>query len=210
MPQGHSEDRREHWNEVYATKPADSVSWYQSVPQLSLDLIGRAELAPDSAIIDIGGGASALAGRLLQKGCRDVTVLDIAATALGVARAGLGEDAERIRWIVADITEWRPERRYDLWHDRAVFHFLTATADRDAYLAALRAGTRAGSQVIIATFAPDGPERCSGLPVQRYAPQELADVLGEDFALVEAGSTQHLTPGGATQQFQFSRFARRR
>ncbi len=204
-----TENRSQHWNTVYATKPADSVSWYQSVPQLSLDMIGRAGLAQEAAVIDIGGGASALAGCLLQAGYRDVTVLDISATALQVARAGLGEDAGRIRWIVDDITAWRPERRYDLWHDRAVFHFLTAQPERDAYLAALRAGTRAGSQIVIATFAPDGPERCSGLPVQRYSPQSLAQTLGEDFALLESGREDHRTPGGNTQHFKFSRFLRR-
>jgi SAM-dependent methyltransferase len=204
-----TENRSQHWNEVYATKPADSVSWYQPAPRLSLDLIGRAGLAPDAAVIDIGGGASALAGRLLQAGYRDVAVLDISATALQVARSGLGEAAGRIRWIVDDITAWRPERRYDLWHDRAVFHFLTAQPERDAYLTALRAGTRAGSQIVIATFAPDGPERCSGLPVQRYSPQSLAETLGEDFALLESGREDHRTPGGNLQHFQFSRFVRR-
>ncbi len=203
-----SDDRREHWNEVYATKPADSVSWYQSVPQLSLDLIGRTGFAPEAAIIDIGGGASALAGRLLQNGHRDITVLDISATALGVARAALGAEAEHIHWIAEDITVWRPQRQYAVWHDRAVFHFLTAEMDRSAYLAALRAGTTAGSQVVIATFAPDGPERCSGLPVQRYSPQSLAETLGEDFTLVDSGREAHLTPGGNTQHFQFSRFSR--
>jgi len=204
-----SDDRREHWNEVYATKPADSVSWYQSVPQLSLDLIGRAGLAPEAAIIDIGGGASALAGRLLQNGYRDITVLDIAATALGVARAALGAAAGRIHWIAEDITAWRPQRQYALWHDRAVFHFLTRAEDRAAYLGALRAGTQAGSQIIIATFAPDGPERCSGLPVQRYSPQSLAETLGADFTLLESGRQDHRTPGGNMQHFQFSRFSRR-
>ncbi len=203
-----SDDRREHWNEVYATKAADSVSWYQSVPQLSLDLIGRAGLAPEAAIIDIGGGASALAGRLLQSDYRDITVLDISATALGGARAALGAEAERIHWIAGDITAWHPQRKYAVWHDRAVFHFLTAETDRSAYLAALRAGTQAGSQIIIATFAPDGPERCSGLPVQRYAPQDLATVLGDDFVLAETTREDHRTPGGNTQHFQFSRFSR--
>ncbi len=204
-----SDSRREHWNEVYATKPADSVSWYQSVPRFSLDLIGRAGLAPEAAIIDIGGGASALAGRLLQNGYRDVTVLDISATALGVARAALGAEAERIHWIAEDITAWRPQRQYALWHDRAVFHFLPQAEDRAAYLAALRAGTKPGSQILIATFAPDGPERCSGLPVQRYSPQSLAETLGEGFMLVDFSRDDHLTPGGNTQHFQFSRFTRR-
>lgn len=205
-----TEDRRQHWNTVYATKPADTVSWYQAVPQVSLDLIGRAAVSRQAAIIDIGGGASLLADRLLQAGYSDVTVLDIAETALAATRARLGADAARIHWVVSDITTWHPARRYDLWHDRAVFHFLTAEADRNAYLAALRAGTQAGSQVVIATFAPDGPERCSGLPVQRYAPQELAAVLGDDFALAETAREDHRTPGGNIQHFQFSRFLRRR
>lgn len=203
-----TEDRSQHWNSVYATRPADTVSWYQAVPQISLDLIARAAIDPQAAIIDIGGGASALAGRLLQAGYGDITVLDIAGTALAASRARLGADAARIHWIVEDITAWKPQRRYDLWHDRAVFHFLTADADRSAYLAALRAGTQAGSRIIIATFAPDGPERCSGLPVQRYAPQDLATVLGDDFVLAETTREDHRTPGGNTQHFQFSRFSR--
>lgn len=208
MPQDDREHWREHWNEVYATRPADAVSWYQAVPQLSLDLIGRANIASDAAIIDIGGGASALASRLLHAAYRDITVLDIAATALGTARAQLGEDAMRIHWIVDDITAWQPQRRYDLWHDRAVFHFLTDADNRTAYLAAMRAGTRAGSQIVIATFALDGPERCSGLPVQRYSPQSLADALGPDFMLVESAAERHPTPGGSVQSFQFGRFQR--
>lgn len=201
-------ERSQHWNTVYTTKTADSVSWFEAVPRQSLDLIGRATTAADS-VIDIGGGASLLADHLIANGYGDVTVLDIAESALAASRLRLGDKAASIHWIVADITDWQPVRSYDLWHDRAVFHFLTAPADRAAYLAALRNGTHRNSQIVIATFAPDGPERCSGLPVQRYSPQSLADTLGGDFTLLEAGNMDHRTPSGTTQHFQFSRFARR-
>jgi trans-aconitate methyltransferase len=201
-------ERSQHWNTVYTTKAAESVSWFQAVPQQSLDLIGRATTATAS-VIDIGGGASRLAGHLIANGYGDVTVLDIAESALAASRLRLGDKAAHIHWIVADITDWQPARSYDLWHDRAVFHFLTAPADRAAYLAALRKATHRDSQIVIATFAPDGPERCSGLPVQRYSPQSLADTLGEAFALLEADSMDHRTPGGVIQHFQFSRFTRR-
>lgn len=203
-------ERSSHWNTVYTTKAEDSVSWFQPVPQISLDLIGRAGATAASAIIDIGGGASALVDHLLDAGHRDVSVLDIADSALAKTRARLGpERAGQVHWLVADIAAWKPARVYDIWHDRAVFHFLTDPADRAAYLAALRAGTKAGSQVIIGTFAADGPERCSGLPVQRYAPADLAATLGADFTVVEALPHDHRTPGGSIQKFQFSRFLRR-
>lgn len=202
-------ERSQHWNTVYRTKPADSVSWFEPVPQMSLGLIRRAAIAPDGAIIDIGGGASSLPDSLLAAGQTDISVLDVSESALAKSRDRLGDAAARIQWIVADITAWQPTRRYELWHDRAVFHFLVGDKDREAYLAALHSGTRAGSQVVIATFALDGPERCSGLPVQRYSSQSLADTLGDDFSLLEAGQEEHLTPGGAIQRFQFSRFARR-
>lgn len=203
-------DRHDHWAKVYATKGEAEVSWFQPVPQVSLDLIARAGIAKDAAFIDIGAGASRLVDHLQAAGHTDLTVLDIAAAALEKAKARLApEDARRIHWIATDITAWTPPRAYALWHDRAVFHFLVEPADRAAYRRALLAGTKPGSQIIIGTFAPDGPEKCSGLPVQRYSGESLAAELGPDFALIEQGRDDHRTPGGNLQHFQFCRFIRR-
>lgn len=202
--------RQDHWAKVYATKGETEVSWFQPVPQVSLDLVAHAGTPRNAAIIDIGAGASRLVDALLAAGYGDLTVLDIAAAALEKAKARLKPvDAARVAWIAADITAWTPPRDYALWHDRAVFHFLTDPADRAAYRRALQAGTRPGSQIIIGTFAPDGPSICSGLPVQRYSAENLAAELGPDYALLEQGRDDHRTPGGNTQHFQFCRFARR-
>jgi trans-aconitate methyltransferase len=159
-------------------------------------------------VIDIGGGASRLADALLELGYSHITVLDIAAAALEKSQARLGPKAAQIAWLVADITQWQPPQTYALWHDRAVFHFLTEAADRAVYKRALLAGTQAGSHVVIASFAPDGPERCSGLPVRRYSPQSLQAELGADFRLENSRQDEHRTPGGNIQRFQFSRFIR--
>lgn len=201
-------DRKQHWDTVYTTKAVDQVSWFQDTPALSLDLISRSGTSRVAPLIDIGGGASRLVDALLAQGYSDVTVLDIAEAALSASRARLGNRAQNVHWVVADITQWQPARPYALWHDRAVFHFLTDHADRDAYRRALNMGTTAGSQVIIASFAPDGPERCSGLPVMRYTPESLQTELGADFALEDARHEEHRTPGGSIQRFQYSRFRR--
>jgi hypothetical protein len=200
--------RRAHWAHVYEAKAADSVSWYQPVPEPSLSALDGAGVAPTASVVDVGGGASRLVDVLLARGFSDLTVLDVAAPALGLSRARLGAAAERVTWIVADVTRWRPERRWDVWHDRAVFHFLTDVNDRAAYRCALEAGTAAGSVVVIATFAPDGPERCSGLPVQRWSPETLAEELGPAFALERTWREAHHTPAGATQTFQWTVFRR--
>lgn len=200
--------REQHWQEVYSTKGEDEVSWFQDRPQTSLDLIAQTGLTPDASLIDIGGGASRLVDALLAADWRDIAVLDIAGAALAKARERLGPQGAGVDWIVADITQWRPQRRYDLWHDRAVFHFLTDAADRAAYKAALRAAVAPGGHVVIGSFAPDGPERCSGLPVQRYSPDSLQAELGPDFVLQQALQEEHHTPAGRLQHFQFSRFRR--
>ena len=200
-------DSKQHWDEVYARKAEDAVSWFQSCPEMSLALIAAAGLKPDDAIVDIGGGASRLVDHLMAMGHKDVTVLDVAAAALEKSRARLGEQAEQVHWVVADITRWRPERRYQLWHDRAVFHFLTDSAARAAYRRALEAGLAHGGHAIIASFALDGPERCSGLPVQRYSPETLAVELGPSFNLLEQLQEEHATPAGKLQRFQYSVFS---
>ncbi len=198
----------DHWQRVYEAKRPEEVSWYQPVPEPSLDALDRLGIGPAASLIDVGGGASALAGELAERGWRDVTVLDIAASAFGTARGRLGEKSESVRWIESDILQWRPDRTYDLWHDRALFHFLTDPAERSRYVEVLRAATRAGSLVIIATFALDGPEQCSGLPVQRHDAESLRTALGEGFSPVEAWRQAHVTPWGATQSFQWCVFRR--
>ena len=201
-------DREMHWQNVYATKAANEVSWYQDNPVPSLDLIAATGISTDAAIIDVGGGASRLVDALLDRGFQAITILDLSAKALETTKQRLGRRAEGVNWIAADVTTWQPRLSYDLWHDRAAFHFLTEAADRDAYVARLKAAVRSGGHVIIATFAPDGPERCSGLPTVRYDPDALARTLGPGFDLVESRRHDHVTPGGNTQRFQFSRFVR--
>lgn len=197
-------DRAQHWDKVFTTKAEDSVSWHEAVPQTSIELLRRAGFTAGSAVIDIGGGASRLVDHLLAQGARDLTVLDISAAALATARTRLGTAAERVVWIAADVTDWQPARRYDIWHDRAAFHFLTDPEDRAAYVATLYRALAPGGHAVIATFASDGPERCSGLPVLRYSPDTLAAALGPGFHPVESRLQRHLTPSGAEQLFQFS------
>lgn len=200
--------REQHWQEVYSTKDEAEVSWFQDRPQTSLGLIAQTGLSSDASLIDIGGGASRLVDALLAAGWRDIAVLDIAGAALAKARVRLGPQGAGVDWIVADITAWQPRRRYDLWHDRAVFHFLASPGDRAAYKAALRSAIAPGGHVVIGSFALDGPERCSGLPVQRYSPETLSAELGPDYVLEQALQEDHHTPAGRVQHFQFSRFRR--
>ncbi len=200
-------ERKDHWDAVYSQKKPTEVSWYQSHPAASLKAIGLTGIR-DEPMIDVGGGASDLTMLLLRQGWGDVTVLDISEAALDVVARRLGEDAERVQRIAANITQWTPPRRYALWHDRAVFHFLTDADDRAAYLAALRRGLRAGGYAILATFAPDGPEKCSGLPVRRYSAAELAAELGSEFQLLHHWAERHDTPGGTGQAFTWTVFRR--
>jgi SAM-dependent methyltransferase len=202
-------DRSSHWETVYSTKAENEVSWFQESPDISLALIRATGATKESAIIDIGGGASRLADALLRDGYRRVAVLDLSAHALDAVKQRIGGASKEIDWIVADVTTWTPARTFDVWHDRAAFHFLTAASDRAAYIDRLRRAVVAGGHVIIATFALDGPEKCSGLPVQRYDAKGLAAELGPDFELVETQSDVHRTPWASTQSFQFSRFRRR-
>lgn len=203
-------DRTTHWDNVYTTKDEAEVSWFQDSPTISLDMIRAAKPGLGAAVIDIGGGASRLVDALLQDGYRDIAVLDLSANALEAAKKRIGAAASTIDWIVADATTWRPVKTYDVWHDRAAFHFLTDPRDRAAYVERLRSAVGPGGQVIIATFAPDGPEKCSGLPVQRHDSASLSGELGPEFELVETQSEMHHTPWHSTQAFQFSRFRRRR
>lgn len=200
--------REAHWNRVYGTKQSAEVSWYQPFPDRSLRMIGDTGVGRHDALIDVGGGASLLTDRLLDAGYSDLTVLDVAASAFEHCRSRLGDAAGRVEWIVADVTRFEPRRRYNLWHDRAVLHFLVDEAERQRYLDALRAALVAGGHLVIATFGPQGPERCSGLAVRRYDPEGLESLLGRDFALRAAELEDHVTPSGVTQQFLYTRWQR--
>lgn len=191
-----------HWENVYQTRATDAVSWFQPHAQLSLDLIGSCSVDRDAPVIDIGGGASTLVDDLLVLGHTDVSVLDISAAALQAAQRRLGARAADVHWLVGDITEaGLPVNHYVVWHDRAVFHFLTEPAQRARYVALLRLSLRQAGHVIIATFANDGPEKCSGLPVRRYSATTLQQEFGEGFTLLEQRREAHRTPGGAVQNF---------
>lgn len=197
-------NRRDHWENIYAAKSENEVSWFEKNPAPSLELIDLARLTPDSTIVDIGGGASRLVDSLVARGFRHVTVLDLSKSALDTAKARLGDRGGQVRWVVADVTTWEPSQNYDLWHDRAAFHFLTNEVDRTAYLKRLTKALRPGGHIIVGTFALDGPERCSGLPVKRYDAVSLAITLGDEFELVATRSHAHCTPWGAVQNFCFS------
>jgi ubiquinone/menaquinone biosynthesis C-methylase UbiE len=198
-------DRQRHWQSTHAKKGEREHSWFQESAQPSLALIEEFG-TPSSAVIDIGGGTSRLAGALLECGFQDVTVLDLSSAALATAQKRIGDAARRIHWVVADVTEWEPPRAYDVWHDRATFHFLITESERAAYLSRLAQALKPGGHAIIATFAPDGPTRCSGLPVQRYDIETLRELLGADFHLTSAQRREHVTPWGSMQPFQFSVF----
>lgn len=201
--------RRAHWETVYATEREDEVSWFEASPEISLELIQATGVARSASIIDIGGGASRLIDALVDTGYSTVSVLDLSETALSRAREPLGGRAKDVTWIAADVTSWHPAPdAYDVWHDRAAFHFLVEASDRSAYVERLAYALRPGGHVIIGTFALDGPERCSGLPVMRYDAALLGRTLGPSFALVETRRHDHLTPGGRRQAFQFGRFQR--
>lgn len=202
-------DRREHWEATYRGKAPEAVSWFQARPAASLHLIAQAGASCDARIIDVGGGASALVDHLLDAGFHQLTVLDLAAEPLRKARERLGPRAERVRWVVADAVSWLPDHPYDLWHDRAAFHFLTDPRDRVRYRDTLAAALAPGGQAIIATFALDGPISCSGLPVVRYDAAALAKEFAEHFDLVEDLRDEHTTPAGKLQPFTFCRLRRR-
>jgi 2-polyprenyl-3-methyl-5-hydroxy-6-metoxy-1,4-benzoquinol methylase len=201
-------NRTEHWNTVYTTKAPDEVSWHQVRPEMSLGLIEHAGIARDKGIIDVGGGASTLVDHLLAAGYSRLAVLDISHAALEYAQARLGEKAARVEWMVADVTEFTPPHSVALWHDRAVFHFLTEAADRRKYVESLRRTVPPGGQVIIATFAPHGPEKCSGLEVCRYDAAGICAELGAEFELVERADETHRTPWDTGQAFGYYRFRR--
>ena len=205
MDTGH---RQDHWQRAYEATTDQEVSWHQESPEPSLTLVTAATASLASPIIDIGGGTSHLFDHLVRGGYSRVSVLDVSPSALAKAKARLGARAAEVHWITADITTWTPTELYEVWHDRATFHFMVTEADRSAYLARLRQALAPGGHVVIATFALDGPQKCSGLPVMRYDAESLAPMLGHDFMLVSSMPHLHRTPWGTVQSFQFSVFRR--
>ena len=203
-----TENRQGHWQRTYEAKAEQEVSWHQDSPEPSLRLVTAAAASLASPIIDIGGGTSHLVDHLVQRGYSHIAVLDVSSAALDTAQKRLGAQAAAVDWIAADITTWTPTDRYDVWHDRATFHFMVSVADRAAYLASLKLALSPGGRAIIATFDLDGPEKCSGLPVMRYDSESLANTLGQEFTLVGSERHLHQTPWGAVQAFQFSMFRR--
>ncbi|AGG88454.1 class I SAM-dependent methyltransferase [Rhodanobacter denitrificans] len=202
-------DKQQHWETVYRTKAPEAVSWYRPHLDTSLALIERA--APDrgAAVLDVGGGASTLVDDLLARGYRDLNVLDISAEALNVARERLGKSADAVTWLVADLLDAPlQEARYDLWHDRAVFHFLTQAEQRARYVQQLTRALKPGGHAVLATFGPQGPLRCSGLDTVRYDAEGLARALGDGFALIDSALEFHATPFGTTQPFLYALFRR--
>ncbi len=202
-------DRTQHWDHAYATKRETEVSWFEPEARLSLGLIKANSASTADAVIDIGGGASRLVDAVLEAGYSDVTVLDLSKVALEASKRRLSGRSSNANWIVADITDWQPSRRYQIWHDRAAFHFLTAAHDQAAYVACVEKALHHGGYAIIGTFAPNGPGMCSGLPVARYDSGTLGRTLGPAFALIETRLFSHRTPMGRTQEFQFSVFRHR-
>ncbi len=193
---------KDHWEQVYAKTPVDTVSWFQPHAEQSVGLIRDTGLPRSAALIDIGGGASMLVDDLLAQGYQDLSVLDLSGAALAAARQRLGAEAQRVRWLEGDITEIAlPEQAYDLWHDRAVFHFLTTPRQRQAYVDAVLRAVKPGGHVIVATFAEDGPTQCSGLPVVRYSPDGLHAEFGAPFTLLRHEEEAHRTPRGGVQKF---------
>lgn len=197
-------DEQLYWDTIYKTKAPDAVSWYRSHLEKSLELIERTAGARSATIIDVGGGEATLVDDLLAHGYQNVSVLDISQTAIDVSRQRLGQAADKVTWLVADITQVElPEQHYDVWHDRAVFHFLTHPEQRAAYVRQVARAMKPGGNVIVATFGPEGPKMCSGLEIVRYDAESLHDQFGARFRLVESVTELHQTPFGATQQFLY-------
>ena len=200
--------RKDHWERVYTTKGEQDVSWFESLPAVSLQMLEASGLTRETCVLDVGGGDSRLVDHLAARGMDCLAVLDVSGAALQRAQSRLGDAAKLPVWIEADVTgEWTLQPM-DIWHDRAVFHFLTAPEDQARYLEHLRAVLKVRGSAIIATFGLDGPEKCSGLPVTRYFPESLAERLGTSFTLLESRRHLHHTPSGNAQAFQYSRFTR--
>jgi len=201
-------NRQDHWNQVYRERGPQKLSWFQRRPELSLAIIASSGIEKDAGVIDVGGGTSALVDSLLDGGYQQIAVLDISGAALDQSRSRLGVRADAVEWYEADVTTFEPPHRFGLWHDRAVFHFLTEAEDRRAYVATLRRTLQPGGTVVISTFAIDGPPKCSGLEVVRYDADSMCAELGAEFQLQEVQREIHLTPWQTEQRFIYFRLKR--
>lgn len=199
-------DRKDHWNDVYRKRKADEVSWFQERPILSLRMIESSVPEHNAAIIDVGGGTSRLVDCLVADGYENVSVLDISGEALHHAQGRLGAESRKVRWIEGDVTEFNSGQKFRFWHDRAVFHFLTKPEEVRRYLAVMGSSLDSGAFAMIATFAPDGPEKCSGLFVQRYSHESLQEILGLPYEMLRKEQEVHLTPSGVSQKFIYTLF----
>lgn len=199
-------DKKTHWEKVYSTKQLNEVSWYQPNPSVSLTFIQELGIPRQASVIDIGGGDSLLADHLLAAGFTDITVLDISEAAIERAKKRLGANASKIKWVVTDITEFRPERTYDFWHDRATFHFLTTDNEVQTYLSISQKAINPGGKLLIGTFAENGPEKCSGLPVKQYSEESMSTTIRRWFEKIKCIHTDHLTPFNTIQHFLFCSF----
>jgi trans-aconitate methyltransferase len=189
-----------HWDGAYAQGDG-TRSWFEKHPDMSLQMLGSARISAADALIDVGGGASPLTGALLERGFRDLTVLDISAPGMQQARDRLGSRADQVHWLTADVLSWRPQRHYQAWHDRAVYHFLTTDEHLQQYLHTLDTATAPDAIAVFGCFAPDGPQHCSGLPVARYSPAQLARQIGAKWLLISRDREEHITPAGTLQPF---------
>lgn len=201
--------RREHWDGVYRGPAADVASWSQPTPATSLVILDGIGIGPPTSLVDVGGGESRLVDALLSRGLTDLSVVDLSAVALDASRRRLGAAGQPVSFVLADVTTWRPARRFEVWHDRAVLHFLVDDADRAAYFGAMDAALGPGGHAVIAAYAPDGPTRSAGLPVVRYSPAQLLELAGPGYAGVRASREEHRTPGGQVHPFTWVVLRRR-
>ena len=202
-------DRKSHWEQVYATRMAEKLGWYKPRLDTSLSWLAELNLGRSASIIDVGGGASTLVDDLVDAGYESITVLDVAEEALAASKKRLGRQSEMVMWLSGDITDYSlPPNRFALWHDRAMLHFLVDAEQRDAYHANLMQSLQPGGHVIIGVFAPEAPEKCSGLPVRRYDADSLARFLGDAFELLRQHKEMHVTPGGVEQMYVYCLFRR--
>jgi ubiquinone/menaquinone biosynthesis C-methylase UbiE len=202
-------DRKQHWENIYQTKELKDVSWYQPTPETSLEFIANLKIAKDAKIIDVGGGDSFLAEFLLDLGYTDISVLDISSNAIERAKERMGESAQKVKWIVSDVTQFNPTEKYDLWHDRAAFHFLRSENDIESYLKILNQSIAENGQLIIGTFSEDGPLKCSGIEIKQYSEESMVNQFKTHFEKIACIQVVHPTPFDTTQNFTFCSFKRR-
>ena len=201
--------RKDHWEKVYTKKSPSEVSWYQTHPGISLELIASRGIDHSAKIIDVGAGASVLVDKLLEAGYTDISVLDISSKAIDHAKERMESRAEQTVWIITDITEFEPSRQYDLWHDRAVFHFLTEKIDRQKYVEVLKKALKPQGHLILSAFSLEGPPKCSGLNVERYDVEKMKQELGDEFEFIKSVNESHVTPWQAKQEFIYGYFKRK-